>query len=147
MKRQTKLTVFLILFFLTTNFTKAQSSINEITNEFFKVYEKNPQKAVDYIFSTNNWMSKEKNYDVENVKSQLLNFTGLVGDYYGYEKITEKSLGESLKLVSYIIKYDRQPIRFTFLFYKPKDVWKIQNFKFDDNLDAEIEESAKINNL
>ncbi len=92
-------------------------------------------------------MSKEKNYDVENVKSQLLNFTGLVGDYYGYEKITEKSLGESLKLVSYIIKYDRQPIRFTFLFYKPKDVWKIQNFKFDDNLDAEIEESAKINNL
>ncbi len=42
MKRQTKLTAFLILFFLTTNFTKAQSTINEITNEFFKVYEKNP---------------------------------------------------------------------------------------------------------
>lgn len=147
MKIQTKLIMCILIFFLSINLTKAQSTINEITNEFFKVYEKNPQKAVDYIFSTNNWMSKEKNYDVENVKSQLSNFVGLVGDYYGYEKITEKSLGESLKLVSYIIKYDRQPIRFTFLFYKPKDVWKIQNFKFDDNLDAEIEESAKINNL
>ena len=140
MKIQTKLLTCILIYFLSINLTKAQSTINEITNEFFKVYEKNPQKAVDYIFSTNNWMSKEKNYDVENVKSQLSNFIGLVGNYYGFEKITEKSLGESLKLVSYIIKYDRQPIRFTFLFYKPKDVWKIQNFKFDDNLDAEIEE-------
>tara|TARA_R110002049_G_C8859615_1_gene538081 strand:+ start:79 stop:537 length:459 start_codon:yes stop_codon:yes gene_type:complete len=147
MNRKIKLLTFLIVIILSTNILKAQSTTEEITTEFFKTYEKSPQKAVDYVFGTNKWMIDRNKDGIENVKSQLTNFLGLVGEYYGYEKITEKSVGKSFKLVSYMIKYDRQPMRFTFVFYKPNDKWQVQNFKFDDSLDDELEESGKVYRL
>lgn len=120
MKHKTKLIAFSLLVFLSANVLNAQTTTKEITDKFFKSYEESPQQAVDYIFGTNKWMTDETKLGIENVKTQLTNFIGLVGDYYGYEKITEKSVGESYKLISYLIKYDRQPIRFTFIFYRPK---------------------------
>lgn len=136
---------FTLLFSL--NFIKAQSSIEEITSHFFKTYEAEPQKAIDYIFGTNSWMVERNKDGIDNVKSQLRNLLGLVGKYYGHEKITEKSIGESYKLISYLVKYDRQPVRFTFVFYKPNKKWQAQSFQFDDNLDDEIEESGKVYRL
>ncbi|MDO6819628.1 hypothetical protein [Zobellia sp. 1_MG-2023] len=147
MNRKIKLLTLLIVTVLSTNILKAQTTTEEITTEFFKTYEKSPQKAVDYVFGTNKWMMDRNKDGIENVKTQLTSFLGLVGDYYGYEKITEKSVGESYKLVSYMIKYDRQPVRFTFVFYKPKDKWQVQNFQYDDNLDDELEESGKVYRL
>ncbi|REG86027.1 hypothetical protein [Winogradskyella sediminis] len=147
MNRKIKLFTLLIVTVLSTNILKAQTTTEEITTEFFKTYEKSPQKAVDYVFETNKWMIDRNKDRIENVKTQLTSFLGLVGDYYGYEKVTEKSVGESYKLVSYMIKYDRQPVRFTFVFYKPKDKWQVQNFQYDDNLDDELEESGKVYRL
>ena len=147
MNRKIKLLTLLIVTVLSTNILKAQTTTEEITTEFFKTFEKSPQKAVDYVFGTNKWMMDRNKDGIENVKTQLTSFLGLVGDYYGYEKITEKSVGESYKLVSYMIKYDRQPVRFTFVFYKPKDKWQVQNFQYDDNLDDELEESGKVYRL
>ena len=147
MNRKIKLLTFLIVIILSTNILKAQSTTEEITTQFFKTYEKSPQKAVDYVFGTNKWMIDRNKDGIENVKSQLTNFLGLVGEYYGFEKITEKSVGKSFKLVSYMIKYDRQPMRFTFVFYRPNDKWQVQNFKFDDSLDNELEESGKVYRL
>lgn len=147
MNKKINLITLTIVVFLSTSILKAQATTEEITSEFFKTYEKSPMEAVGYVFGTNKWMVDRNKDGIANVKSQLTNFLGLVGDYYGYEKITEKSIGESYKLVSYMIKYDRQPLRFTFVFYKPKDKWQVQNFKFDDSLDEELEESAKIYRL
>tara|TARA_B100001057_G_C22134148_1_gene675684 strand:- start:54 stop:512 length:459 start_codon:yes stop_codon:yes gene_type:complete len=147
MNKKIKLLTLLFVTVLSTNILKAQTTTEEITTEFFKTYEKSPQKAVDYVFGTNKWMMDRNKDGIENVKTQLTSFLGLVGDYYGYEKITEKSVGESYKLLSYMIKYDRQPVRFTFVFYKPKDKWQVQNFQYDDNLDDELEESGKVYRL
>ena len=147
MNRKINLLTLLIVTVLSTNILKAQTTTEEITTEFFKTYEKSPQKAVDYVFGTNKWMMDRNKDGIENVKTQLTSFLGLVGDYYGYEKITEKSVGESYKLVSYMIKYDRQPVRFTFVFYKPKDKWQVQNFQYDDNLYDELKESGKVYRL
>lgn len=146
MNRKIKILTLLIVSVLSTNILKAQTNTNEITAQFFKTYENSPQEAVDYIFGTNKWMDRNKDA-IQNVKTQLSSFLGLVGDYYGYEKITEKSIGDSYKLVSYMVKYDRQPIRFTFVFYKPKEKWQVQNFQFDDSLDEELEESGKVYRL
>jgi hypothetical protein len=144
MKRIPKLIISLMMVILSINALKAQSTTDEMTKEFFSIYGESPQNAVDYIFNTNKWMAEKNMEGIENLKGQLNILLGQVGGYCGHEKITEKSLGESFKLISYMIKYDRQPVRFTFIFYKPKDNWEIQNFQFDDNLDDELEEAAKV---
>lgn len=108
---------------LVTTIAKAQDTTEEITSRFFETYATRPMEAVEYVFSTNRWMIERNKDGIESVKNQLGDFLELVGDYYGFEKITEKRVGESMKLVSFMAKYDRQPIRFTFIFYKPKDKW------------------------
>jgi hypothetical protein len=141
-----KITLLLLIIISVTFITElnAQSSEKEITTEFFRVFENEPMKAMDYAFSTNKWM--ERNIDgIESLKTKFKDLLPLVGDYYGYELITEKSIGKNLKLISYMLKYDRQPVRFTFVFYKPNEVWQVQNLNWDVSLDEELEESAKQN--
>ncbi len=123
---------------------KAQHSEKDIPNEFFRIFQTDPMEAMDYAFSTNKWM--ERNLDgVESVKTKFKDILPLIGDYYGHEVITEKSIGVHLKLISYLVRYDRQPIRITFVLYRPNDKWQVQNLNWDVNLDDEIEESAKQN--
>lgn len=120
------------------------SAPNEIVTEFFSIYnEKGVDNALSYIFSTNDWMEQRSKDGISNVKMQLNSLVDLVGKYYGYEYITEKSIGKSFKLYSYLVKYDRQPIRFVFIFYKPNDKWMIYNFKYDQELAEELEDAAK----
>jgi hypothetical protein len=119
-----------------------QTTSEEIIEHFFQVYKKDPSAAVDDFFSHNKWISGKKD-DVTNLKVQLKNWIDQVGEYHGYELITEKSIGNSYKLFSYLIKYDREPIRFMFLLYKPADTWQTQSFSFNHNMDDELEEAAK----
>ena len=58
--------------------------------------------------------------------------------------IEKKKFAESFELYSYMVKYDRQPIRFIFKFYKPNDEWVLYSYALDDNLDTEIQEAAKL---
>ena len=57
--------------------------------------------------------------------------------------MAEKTLGNSLVGFSYIANFDRQPIRFIFVFYKAKDTWKILKINFDMDLDDELAEFVK----
>ena len=45
-----------LVFCLSLLFSSAQTSIDEITTEFFSLYSKSPHKAIDYAFSSNKWM-------------------------------------------------------------------------------------------
>jgi len=132
-----------LVFCLSLLFSSAQTSIDEITTEFFSLYSKSPQKAIDYAFSSNKWMMDRKKDAVESIKRKVAGDIELLGKYYGYEKITSKSIGDSFVLVSFMVKYDRQPIRFTFVFYMPDNKWQLQNFKYDVALDEELEEAAR----
>ena len=132
-----------LVFCLSLLFSSAQTSIDEITTEFFSLYSKSPQKAIDYAFSSNKWMMDRKKDTVESIKRKVAGDIELLGKYYGYEKITSKSIGDSFVLVSFMVKYDRQPIRFTFVFYMPDNKWQLQNFKYDVALDEELEEAAR----
>ena len=113
--------------------------------DFFNIYRtESVSDALDKLYQTNQWV--QRNLDaVTKLKNEMegLNLD-YVGKCYGYELITEKSISDSYILQSYLVKYDRQPIRFTFQFYKPENEWRIYAFKFDANLDDELEESAKI---
>lgn len=123
----------------------AQSKPEELAERFFTTYEeRGSTAALDELYATNKWMNKAEDaiLDLKN-KMQGLN-EDYVGKYYGYELIAEKRISSSYVLLSYIVKFDRQPLRYTFQFYKPNDQWKMYSFKYDGNLGNELEESAKI---
>ncbi len=126
---------------LFSHFAIGQSN-EKITETFFKIFKQSPTRAYENLFINNKWMNDKKS-NIETVKIQLADFLSGLGDYYGYETITEKNAGESYVLKSFLIKYERQPLRFTFLLYKPKENWQIQNFTYDTNIEEELEEAAK----
>ncbi|OFY86856.1 MAG: hypothetical protein A3F72_21175 [Bacteroidetes bacterium RIFCSPLOWO2_12_FULL_35_15] len=121
-----------------------QSNPEDVINSFFKEYAKNPSKAVEEIYATNPWTARIKD-GIETMKNEVNKYTvDYVGKYYGYELITKKQFSESFILYSYMIKYDRQPMRFIFELYKPNDKWALYSFKIDSDLDDEIEQAAKL---
>jgi len=116
----------------------------ELINTFFQEYTKNPSKAVEEIYATNPWTTRIKD-GVESMKNQVSKYSvDFVGKYYGYELIAKKQFSESFILYSYMVKYDRQPMRFIFKLYKPNDKWTLYSFAIDANLDDEIEQAAKL---
>ena len=123
----------------------AQNTPKEMVGKFFEEYQdKGVSEALDNLYGTNKWM--ERNQDaISNLKSQMQGLSeDYVGKFYGYELIVEKKLSESYLLLSYLVKYGRQPVRFTFQFYKPDQNWKVYSFKYDGGIDGEIEEAAKL---
>ncbi|WP_281754591.1 hypothetical protein [Neptunitalea chrysea] len=117
--------------------TKAQSTTDEIINTFFQKYKISTDEAVDYVFQTNPYFAG--NDGVDNVKLRINNVKPLLGDYLGEEVLSTKKLGSSYVLITYIVKYDREPLRFQFQLYKPRDKWQLYNFKFDENVWEEFE--------
>ena len=127
--------------------SNAQMTPEALIDQFFETYlAQGSSAALDEFYSTNEWMTRSQDA-VDNLKSQFVNLTSLVGEYHGRDLIVKKQLVDSFVLISYLVKYDRQPMRFTFEFYKPQDTWRAYSFAYDDNFDDELEEAAKINNL
>lgn len=122
----------------------SQSSPQDLIDVFFTTYEKDAGKAVKELYETNKWTERIKD-DIDKVIGTVNGFTeSYMGKYYGYEIITTKKFAESFELYSYLVKYDRQPIRFIFKFYKPDDKWVLYSYALDDTLDDEIQEAAKL---
>ncbi|MCH2034194.1 MAG: hypothetical protein MK202_11855 [Tenacibaculum sp.] len=137
-------TLFITLLSVFTIYS--QNSTEDLTNKFFEKFKTNSDEAFDFIFGTNKWM-KENSTGTEKVKFQIREYSNLMGEYVGYEKLTEKSLGQSLKVSVYLVKYDRQPLRFIFKYYKAKNKWMLFNLKFDENIDDELDEIMKYDYL
>jgi hypothetical protein len=138
MKRSILMALVALLMLGSTRVSVAQERPEDVTTQFFVLYtEKGTDAAVDYVFATNRWLNSEQ-ATIDNIKAQLKKGVAIIGQYYGYELIERKQLGESFVLLSYMLRYDRQPIKFSFILYKPNDKWQIQNLKFDDRLDDDI---------
>lgn len=122
-----------------------QNSPEDIVSKFFTEYKNDgASKALDNLYSNNEWMKRATDA-ITKLKQQLNSLNeDFVGEYYGYELIVEKKLSDSFILMSYLVKFDRQPIRFTFQFYKPDNEWRTHSFKYDGSIDEEIEQSAKV---
>ncbi len=117
----------------------AQEKPEDVTAQFFNLYEnKSSDEAVDYVFATNKWLNSDKTA-IDAIKVQLKKGISIIGQYYGYELIEKKVLTENYVMLSYMLRYDRQPIKFMFILYRPNEKWQIQNLKFDDRLDDDME--------
>ncbi len=138
------LNLTLLLITISSLKTFAQDDGQKLVDDFFSNYEKGVEVAVDELYKTNPWTTRIQDA-INNIKTQLARYNeDLVGKYYGHEHILTKQLGNSYVLHSYLIKFDRQALRFTFQLYKPDKEWRLASFAFDDNFDDEIEEAAKM---
>jgi len=136
-----KLVALVMLLVVASNSVKAQPTTEKFTNEFFTLYENSAEKAFDFL--TRDLLEKADKQTIENLKIQFVNNVAGEGSYFGNEKIGEKKLGNSIKLVNFIIKHEKRPIRLSLIFYKPKDKWELKEFNFDGELIKELKESGK----
>jgi hypothetical protein len=114
-----------------------------LIDAFFKKYkEEGTGAAVDYIFGTNKLFDNNAGIAVLKVKLDSLRLSA--GLYTGKELITQKNSGASLVLYSYLAKHENSPIRFTFIFYKAQNDWVLYRFKYDDQMDIELQDASKI---
>ena len=111
---------------------------------FFRKYKISSDSAIDYLFSTNKLFTNQAQINL--LKSKLDSLEVNIGRYEGHELIAQKSAGNSLVIYSYLVKHENQPVRFIFMFYKPEDKWELYRFNYDDTMDLELIEAAKINN-
>ncbi|HZY37018.1 MAG TPA: hypothetical protein VFE53_10235 [Mucilaginibacter sp.] len=115
-----------------------------IIDGFFKKYKTSADSAVDYLFGTNKYFSNPAG--IAQLKAKLDSMRLSLGLYVGHELIVQKTASPSLILYSYLVKHEIQPVRFTFIFYRPHSDWVFYRFLFDDQMDLEMEDGAKISN-
>lgn len=136
--------ILLVLMVMISSSVCSQSSPQMLIDSFFETYKSDPGKAVKDLYDTNRWNERIKD-KIDQIVGTVNGFTeSYMGKYYGRELITTKKFSESFVLYSYLVKYDRQPIRFIFKFYKPNDKWLLYSYSLDDSLDDEIQEAAKL---
>jgi hypothetical protein len=111
---------------------------------FFKKYKTSADSAIDYIFGTNKFFAT--NTQIALLKNKLDSLQFSIGKYEGRELIAQKSSSPSLVLYSFLVKHQNQPIRFTFIMYRAQNEWALYRFNYDDQMDIELFEAAKINN-
>jgi hypothetical protein len=69
-----------------------------------------------------------------------------MGEFIGQEELKSKKVGGRFRIVSYLVYYQRDPVRFTFELYKNNQGWEISDFVFDTQFEQEIEDAMKLNN-
>jgi hypothetical protein len=139
------LKALLISFFLfgILNEVHAQSSPEDISNKFFNIYKKASfDKGLDYLFSTNQY-AKEYQPELDTIKHQVTYSVQLVGAFLDYELISQKKAGNSMILLTYLVKCERDALTFRILFYKPINTWQAQSFNFDNKIGEELESASK----
>ena len=120
--------------------------IQQLLMIFFSTYDTDISLAIDNLFKTNEILYENK-IEKENISNQIIEFTNKLGNYHGYELIKKYSLKNKVYLYTYVLMYERQPIRFTFVLYKPNKKWKLYNFRFDVSIIEELLESTKLQYL
>ena len=122
----------------------ATGAVTYIDNFFKKYKDDGTSVAIDYLFGTNKLFAN--NTQISLLKQKLDSLRQSIGPYISKELIAQKSTSPSLVFYSYLVKHENQPVRFTFMFYKPHNEWVLYRFKYDDQMDSEMEEAGKINN-
>lgn len=126
--------ILMILLSLTFSFNVFAVDYQQEIDKFFELYKADKvDEAVDSIYSTNEYVSAIPD-QIKNVKTKLSALNGLVGKVHHIGLLDTFLVGDSFVYVTYLVTYDRQPIRYEFQFFKVNDGWRVFSFSFDDDL-------------
>lgn len=131
-----------LLAFITLIKTNSQecSSDSLMVERFFNLYEgESVSAAMDYLNSSNPWIAMNSSGS-EKLEELVSDF----GKFYGFEYIKKGCINNRYSIISCMVIYERQPLRFSFILYKPKDEWRFQSFRFDNDLESEMINSTVV---
>lgn len=131
--------LFLLCFACALN---AQKVSSDITNKFFEIFENDALQAIDYAFATNPYLESEQ-LAIETLKNKYKKAISQTGTYLGFEKITEKDIADMYKVCSFLLRCEKMPIRFTFIMYRAKETWCVNQLYYDSSMQVELEASIK----
>lgn len=126
-----------VAMFSTCTMANAQNSPEEIMSRFFSIFNDDVNKAIDYLFSTNEWLESNKEGTTA-MKEKFEATRKLLGNFNGYELAGKYYLGQSYAKYVYVLKYDRQPVEFVVTMYRPDKMWKLQNMNFHSDFEKDM---------
>jgi hypothetical protein len=103
------------------------------------------QGCVKDLYQSGKWLSKDT-VAIERVDSELRKLSSsvnLIGQLEGYELIRSRRMGETFWGLVYVLKYERQPIRLTFVYYNSKSSWSLFNFEIDEDIDVTFKKTLR----
>jgi len=113
----------------------------KVTETFFETYgNEGPKEAIKSLLATNKYIS---DHDTDSLGMKLERLTKELDDFQGYELIRARTYGKGITLLSYVVKYSKEPLRFNFKFYNPGNGWRIQNFSYEVDFMSELDETVK----
>jgi hypothetical protein len=109
----------------------------------------NGLKAGGYKASLEDLLESNPAFDMKDssVLNLVLKFKNLnegSGKYIQYKILKKRSIESDVAIYSCLAKYEIKFYRFIFIFYKATDRAVIYKFKFDDELDVELEASINM---
>ncbi|RAK70262.1 hypothetical protein [Hymenobacter edaphi] len=140
-----KLLLFALLSLLTLP-AYCQMDHTTLVELFFTEYTAlGPDKALEHLYATS--AAPQRNRAAfEQQRAALRQLTPeAVGRYYGRQLLRTDGLSWNLAASSYLVRFEQQPVRFTFTFYKANDRWGLYSFKVDTDLAEELTERLRLN--
>ena len=135
--------IFLLILLSGVFFAKGQEPVDLVKQFFIKFDVEGSGPALDFLYKDNRWMEQNREA-ISILKTKMEGLTpDFIGPLHGYELINKKQISVTYAIYTYLAKYERQPIRFIFTFYRPDEQWRVQGFRFDANIDEELEEIVK----
>lgn len=141
-----KTTFTALIIFLTLHCSAQNKYFKDLDN--VKIFS----KEVTQLFKDNKInkaFSKMKVYwplpenELENMETKTIQSMNLVAERFGKTedivKISEQNIKETAFRETYFIKFEYTAIRFIFTYYKNKNGWILNGFKWDDNFTDEFE--------
>ena len=129
-------------------FLNGQNYPTDIPSQFFQILEQQGiSSGIDYLYTTNKWLAKDLGAK-EKLKQKCNEFLSedKVGKYVEKHLIKQRNFKRTLSYLSFMVNYDKEPYRFTFILYRPnrKLKWRVKEFWFDDELTDELVERGKL---
>jgi len=120
-----------------------QPYMREIDLFFTKLAENKGDEAIIAVYEGSPYASVMADA-INNVAIQLAAMQRTYGEYHDHEILIHEVVLDRYAYLMFFVAYDRQPFKFEFHFYKPRDEWQFQNFRFSDEIDYDIVEAARL---
>jgi hypothetical protein len=126
----------------TTDISRELGLDVKILDFFMGLKRGNHTPALEELLRQSSYGSSNAETQLSNLRKEIEKAGTLFGEIQTWEKYEVRQIGSDIILVRYILKYDRYPVMWTFLFYrKPSSTlgmtgsspWELIELYFDPN--------------